>query len=363
MRFVLPAVLPAFALLAPATVYGQERAHAVVLIVTDGLRWQELFGGADSLLISRSMGGVQDTAGLRRQYWRQSAPERRRLLMPFFWDSIAPRGAVWGNLAAGSDARVTNGLRFSYPGYNEMLTGWADPQIDKNDFGPNPHVTVFEWLHGRPGFNGRVAAFATWGVFNAIFNRDRAKFPMHAGWEPPPGRRVGTPERTIDRLYRTTIRLWDDNAYDALMQTVLLDHVRARKPRVLFVGYGETDEFAHARRYDLTLRAARRVDEFIAELWRTMQAIPEYRGRTTFIVTTDHGRGDGDTWTDHGRDVLPADQIWIAMFGAGVPAVGEVRTAVAVTQAQIAATVAALLGENFPKAAPRAAPPLIPFPR
>ena len=29
--------------------------------------------------------------------------------------------------------RITNGLWFSYPGYNEMLTGAADPRIDSND--------------------------------------------------------------------------------------------------------------------------------------------------------------------------------------------------------------------------------------
>lgn len=351
------------AIAAPVAVRAQDRASSVVLIVTDGLRWQEVFGGADSANISVGLGGVQDTAGLRRRFWRPSAAERRRILMPFLWDSIATRGTVWGNYAAGSDAHATNRLKFSYPGYNEMLTGAPDARIDRNDFGPNPNVTVFEWLNGRPGFAGGVAAFATWGVFNEIFNRGRARFPMHAGWGPPPGRRAGSPERTLDRLYRTTVRLWDNNAYDAFMQTAMLEYVRAHKPRVLFVGYGETDEFAHMRRYDLTLQTARRADEFIAELWSTMQAMPEYRGRTTFLVTTDHGRGDGEMWTDHGKDVAGAEQIWIAMLGPGAPKLGEIAGGIPVTQSQLAATVAALLGEDYRKAVPRAAPPLVPVQR
>lgn len=349
--------------IAPRSLAAQERAHAVVLIVTDGLRWQELFGGADSALIDRRTGGVQDTTGVRREYWRSSAAERRRVLMPFVWDSVAARGTIWGNVAAGSDAHITNRFKFSYPGYNEMLTGSADPRIDRNDYGPNPNVTVFEWLSGRPAFRGRVAAFATWGVFNEIFNRDRSRLTMHAGWGPPPGRRPGSPERALDRLYRTTVRLWDNNAYDALMQTVLLDYVRASKPRVLFVGYGETDEFAHMRRYDLTLQTARRSDEFIGELWTAMQAMPEYRGRTTFIVTTDHGRGSGERWTDHGEDVAGAEQIWIAMLGPGAPRRGEVAAGNPVTQSQLAATVAALLGEDYRKAVPLAAPSLVPVQR
>lgn len=341
-------------LVGPNPAHAQGPAHAVVLIVTDGLRWQDLFTGADTALISRRMGGVGDTAGLRREFWRPDPKARRRIIFPFFWDSIARQGTVFGSPFVNSMAIVTNGKKFSYPGYNEMLTGRADPRIDKNDYGPNPNVTVFEWLAGKPAFKGRVSAFATWGAFNAIFNKDRAGHLVYAGWAPPAAGTIGTPDPTLDRLYRTTTRIWDDNALDALMQAAVINHVKAKKPRVLFVGYGETDEWAHSRKYDLTLRSARSVDGFIAELWHTMQAIPEYKGRTTFIITTDHGRGPGDKWTDHGEDVDGAERIWIAGFGPGFPAAGEV-SGTPVFQSQIAATLASLLGEDFIKFEPGAA--------
>ena len=346
------------AVVVPAEARAQAPAHAVVLIAIDGLRWQEFFTGADTALISRKMGGVADTAGLRKEFWRADPRARRRIIFPFLWDSIAAHGSIWGSPDAGSDARTTNGKKFSYPGYNEMLTGRADSRIDKNDYGPNPNLTVFEWLAAMPAFKGRVSAFATWGAFRDIFNVQRAGHPVFAGWEPPPTRTVGTNDPTLDRLYRTTTRLWGDNAFDALMQAALLDHVKVKKPRLLFVGYGETDEWAHDRRYDLTLRSAQSTDAYITELWQTMQAIPEYRGRTTFIILTDHGRGEGTKWTDHGEDVDGADQIWIAAMGAGIPATGEVRGS-RVTQAQIAATVASLLGEDFAKFEPRAARALL----
>ncbi|MFI5310397.1 MAG: alkaline phosphatase family protein [Gemmatimonadales bacterium] len=334
-------------------------AGAVVLIVLDGMRWQEVFGGADSALVGKALGGVNDTLALRKDFWRPTADARRSALFPFLWGTVAARGAIWGNFAAGSDAHVTNGFKFSYPGYNEMLVGVADKKIDKNAYGPNPNVTVFEWMRSRKGFAGRVAAFGTWETFADIFNGKQSSIFVHAGWEPPPGRLKGAPERTIDRLYRTTIRYWDDLAFDALMQPVVLDYVKLKKPRVLFVGYGETDEWAHERRYDLTLRSAHNADEFIAELWRTMQAMPEYRDRTTFIITTDHGRGSGAKWTDHGKDVDGAEQVWIAMLGPGTPKLGEVKGGAPVTQSQIAATIASLLGENYSKSEPRAAPPLV----
>ena len=135
------------AVVVPAELRAQAPAHAVVLIAIDGLRWQEFFTGADTTLISRTMGGVGDTAGLRKEFWRADPRARRRMVFPFLWDSIAVRGSIWGSPDAGSDARVTNGKKFSYPGYNEMLTGRADSRIDKNDYGPNPNVTI----HKYPG--------------------------------------------------------------------------------------------------------------------------------------------------------------------------------------------------------------------
>src|SRR5207245_1510040 len=131
-----------------------------------------------------------------------------------------------------------------------------------------------------------------------------------------------------------------------------------RKPRVLYVGLGETDEWGHGRRYDLYLDAARNADRFLAETWAWLQREPQYKGKTALLVTTDHGRGPTRVdWTDHGAGVPGAEFIWVAVLGPDTPAVGE-REDVEVTQSQVAATVAATVGEDFTAAAPKAAPPL-----
>jgi bisphosphoglycerate-independent phosphoglycerate mutase (AlkP superfamily) len=123
---------------------------------------------------------------------------------------------------------------------------------------------------------------------------------------------------------------------------------------LVFVGFGETDEWAHAGRYDLYLNAAHHVDGFVQRLWDTVQSMREYRGKTTFILTADHGRGSGpQSWKDHGEKVEGAEGDWIAIIGPDTPSVGE-RTAVPpLTESQIAATIAALLGEDFHCAFPR----------
>jgi len=336
------------------------KTHNVVLIVSDGLRWQEIFTGADPTLLNETNGGIWDKeADLRREFWRDDPVERRRALLPFLWNTVAVRGQIFGNQALGSVARVTNGLAFSYPGYNEMLTGHPDPRINSNEFGPNPNVSVLEWLNTLPDLHGTVSVFATWANFKDIFNVTRSHLPMQVGWDLPFQGKLSERQALMNRLYQTTTRMDDEDVYDAFLQVPLLDSFAKHQPQVLFVGYGETDNWAHAGRYDLVLHSAHLFDHFVAELWERLQALPAYRDRTTFIITTDHGRGSGPTeWKEHGVEQKGSENVWIAVMGPDTPPLGERRQVSEVHQAQIAATVAALLGKDFRQAVPAAAPPL-----
>ena len=353
---------------APLTLFDGVPAHAqsalrtrnVVLIVSDGLRWQEIFTGADPTLLNESHGGIwEKEQDLHREFWRDDPVERRRALFPFLWNTVAVRGQIFGNQAQGSVARVTNGLAFSYPGYNEMLTGHPDPKIDSNEFGPNPNVSVLEWLNTLPDLHGKVSVFATWAIFKDIFNVARSHLPLQVGWDLPYQGELSERQALLNRLYQTTTRLDNEDVYDAFQQVPLLDSFAKQQPQVLFVGYGETDNWAHAGRYDLVLHSAHLFDHFVGELWDRLQALPTYRDRTTFIITTDHGRGSGPTeWKEHGVEQKGSENIWIAVLGPDTPSLGERRHIDEVHQAQIAATVAALLGKDFRQAVPAAAPPI-----
>ena len=82
-------------------------------------------------------------------------------------------------------------------------------------------------------------------------------------------------------------------------------------------------------------------NKLIADLWNTVQAMPEYAGKTSLVLTVDHGRGrEGDGWKNHSTDIPGSDEIWMAVLGPDTPALG-VRTGTNVTQSQIAATVGA----------------------
>jgi hypothetical protein len=357
---VLSSVLLALLTGAPLHAESPLRTRNVVLIVSDGLRWQEIFTGADPTLLNETNGGIWDKeADLRREYWRDDPAERRRALFPFLWNTVAVRGQIFGNQALGSVARVTNGLAFSYPGYNEMLTGHPDAKIDSNEFGPNPNVSVLEWLNRLPDLHGKVGVFATWAIFKDILNVSRSHLPLQVGWDLPYHGELSERQALLNRLYQTTTRLEDEDVYDAFLQVPLLDSFAQQQPHVLFVGYGETDNWAHAGRYDLVLHSAHLFDHFVSELWERLQALPAYRDTTTFIITTDHGRGSGLVeWKEHGIEQKGSENIWIAVLGPDTAPLGERRRTAEVHQAQIAATVAALLGKDFRQAVPAAAPPI-----
>ncbi len=354
--------LLAFGFFAAVAVAAPERkTHHVVLVTIDGLRWQEVFRGADETLLTsdKNAGGVPESqlAALRAEFWADTPDARRARLMPFFWSTVVLRGVAFGNRDAGSPASVLNTAWVSYPGYNELLTGRPDPRITNNTPTPNPNVTVLEWLDARPAFAGRVAASAAWHTFAAILNVERSRFPVFVTPQHSPPGRVSPRLAELEQLMDDIPPLTPDEHFDAFAYRAAVETIDTRQPRVLLLALGEPDEWAHARRYDRYLQSIRRCDRFIQQLWEKLQALPEYRDSTTFMLTPDHGRGaTAQDWTGHGAKTPRSNETWLAALGPDTPAGGEGRDTPEVHQAQVAATIAALLGEDYRAAVPAAAP-------
>ena len=354
---------PALLALAPV-LHAQPKAQPArptaenVLVVTfDGFRWQELFGGYQAALNTKPDGGVSKPETLAARFDRPSPEARREALLPFLWTVVAKDGQIFGDPEHRSRVRVTNGLWFSYPGYNELLTGAADPRVDSNDKKPNPNVSVLEWLNGRPGFAGRVAAYGSWDVLPYIVPAERSGVHVN-GDGPALIEPASDRERLLNDVTDDLPHYWAGERFDAPTMQGALEYLRTRQPRVLYVMLGETDEWAHGRRYELYLDAAWRSDRFVRRLWELAQSLPAYRGKTALLLATDHGRGSAPAdWTDHGEKVPAAESIWMAVMGPDTPPLG-VRADTQATQSQLAATVAALLGQDFRTASPKAAPPL-----
>ncbi len=336
-------------LLSSATLFSQSGTddRNLFIITTDGFRWQELFTGADSVIL-RNPAYVQDTALMKQMYWDTTAELRRKKLMPFLWSTVSQQGQLYGNRNCGNKMDVSNMYKISYPGYNEMFTGYPDPIFIPNVPLPNRNKNIFELLNEQKEFSGQVAAFSSWNIFSAILNKKRSHLPVNSGYEPMTD--DGSLNNEIINETQENVLHKKNTRYDLLTYLGAREYIDEHHPRVVLISFGETDQFAHSGRYDLYLQQATEVDRMIAELWYAVQTSPFYKNKTSFIITTDHGRGKKPvSWYRHGILTSGSGQTWFAVMGPGIAPEGEIKTEGQAWQKQIAATMTSLLGISFPE--------------
>jgi hypothetical protein len=327
-----------------------QTTENIIIITTDGFRWQDVFRGMDTTIANNKKYNEGDSAYLYKQYWSNDLNERRNKLFPFLWSMVAARGQIYGNRDLGSKVDNANPYWFSYPGYNEIFTGYPDTAINSNSYPPNPHVTVLEYLNKQPKLKGRIAAFGAWDAFDRILNEQRAGIPVISAFDAIGGKRPTANEKMINKLAKDSYKPWHEaECLDVFTHHAAMEWLKTRKPKVLYISYGETDEWAHAGFYRSYLDAAHQVDAWIREIWEFVQSDPQYHNKTSLFITVDHGRGDlkKEEWTGHGSDVMDSHQIWFAVMGPQVAAKGECKTDLQFYQKQFAQTMAHLLGYHY----------------
>jgi hypothetical protein len=314
-------------------------ARNLMVVMSDGLRWQEVFRGADSAL----MAADPDKVRLFKQYYHPDTDERRKLLMPFLWSVMVREGAFWGNRDEGSRMSVSNRVHISYPGYSEMICGFTDDKrLHSNRRITNPNSNVLDWLQTQAGLRHRVVAVGSWVLFNWILHRKSADYPINAGFSPL------SDEAFINQKQAFCTKPWNNKVRpDTLTWQVAEYYLHRCRPRVLFLGFGETDEYAHDANYGAYLDVAHRFDSLLHCLWRILQQTPQYRHQTALMVSTDHGRGRRD-WAHHHRIIPGSDETWMALSFPEMAATGiQKNTGKTIRQEQLAATMAALLGYHY----------------
>jgi bisphosphoglycerate-independent phosphoglycerate mutase (AlkP superfamily) len=207
---------------------------------------------------------------------------------------------------------------------------------------------LLEFLHQQSKYKNKVAAFGAWEAFDRILNEERCGFPVVSAFDP--GATATAEQRLINSMLKDSYKPWHEGeCLDVFTHYGAMVHLKAKKPKVLYIAYGETDEWAHAGEYRSYLDAAHQVDAWIKQLWDFVQSDPAYRNKTAFFFTTDHGRGDAvkAEWTSHGNSITDASEIWFAAVGAGIPAKGEVKANQQFYQQQFAQTIAKILGYTY----------------
>ncbi len=341
---------------------AQSKIENVILITLDGARTQEVFGGLDlDILKDKTRRGKVEDTELYKKYWAATPEERRAKLMPFFWNTLMKEhGSIAGNRSLGSAVMTTNKMWFSYPGYSEILTGQAhDDVIKSNDKNRNPYPSVLEFLKRKLKLSKtQVALFGSWDVFNWIGEHEEGAITINAGHEPYD--LITTPEmRTLSQLQNEKLSPWDSVRFDYFTVKFAMEHLKKFQPRVMHIALGETDDWAHEGKYDRVVEVLRYNDQQLRDLWTYLQGTPKYKGKTSLLITVDHGRGNTiKDWTDHGEKVPAAQYIWMAFISPESSLRGEWKNTETIYQNQAAATLCRWLNLDYSENNPQAGKPI-----
>lgn len=327
------------------------KTEHVFIVTFDGYRWQELYRGADKRIIN-SKKHVRDIAATKAKYWAETPKERRQKLMPFFWDTLVKQATFIGNRDSGSIMKITNFALVSYPGYNEIFSGYGDPRVKTNHAPDNPNNTLFDLLQCNANYKDKCVAVASWDAFTRILNTKRSGAQVFCTYKCE-GSNI-TSNNTTYNTYSTTIPASNQySTYDTITYKFAKEYLHRNHPKVAFIGFDETDHFGHAGEYDAYLDAANLMDKYIQDLWHFIQSEPQYKDKTTLIITTDHGRGGKhlNMWRHHGWPIPMARAVWMVVIGPDTPALGEVngKGKKVYYQKQVGPTAAKLLGIEFYK--------------
>ena len=325
---------------------AQTRKTENLLIVGwDGVRWQEIFTGVDSAIMN-DRAYTKRSSEMRAQFWDNDINVRRKKLLPFFWGTLNQQGQLYGNRTLGNKVEVANRWHVTLPGFTETLIGFADSSVDGNHSVPEKNTNVLEFINNQPAYKGKVAVFATSKLYDNILNVKRSGLMINCDSEEVD--RPGTAFRLLNEEQRLSPQIFGERL-DLVTYFQAKEYLKEYAPRVMYINFSETDNYAHAGSYDWYISTLHGQERLIADLWNYIQSIPQYKDKTTLLISNDHGRGDKikSQWSSHGPYIQDSKDIFILAIGPDMPATGEVSSDQQLYQGQIAATLAKFLGLDY----------------
>jgi hypothetical protein len=135
---------------------------------------------------------------------------------------------------------------------------------------------------------------------------------------------------------------------DELSVYIARQLMRQVAPSLLWITLHDID-VAHAGAYSLYIDGIRRTDRLCAELWKAIEAEPEYAGNTTLYILPDFGRDSdedagGNGFQHHRTGDALSRTTWLLVAGAGVRE--NVVYDRAIESTDLVPTLGAMLGFN-----------------
>jgi hypothetical protein len=302
-----------------------ETENNVILITFDGVRWQDVYHEPSNPLVQ-----------LKR--------------------TVERKGFRLGDHRIGSRMFVANPFNISLPAYESIFAGAVQP-CDGNDCPRTSVETLQERLVRELHLpKSQVATIASWDkIAFAAEHLEGSTFvntgltPLDDGENDPELQKLNEEQSKEDL---------DECRMDRFTWAQGMRYLKVHRPRFLYISLDDTDAWAHGNHRDEYLQSLKNYDQWLQNLFAQLKAMGEYGRHTTVLITTDHGRGLGARWTDHGPDLPSSHSIWLMALSPKTRTGDAVRTSTDIyTHLDIRPTIEKILGLK-PEAGPTRGRPI-----
>jgi predicted AlkP superfamily pyrophosphatase or phosphodiesterase len=262
----------------PSQTSSTKPIKRVIYITLDGVRWQDVF------------------------------LDHNRL--PLFWAKYAKSAAIYGDPQSNITMEVAS-IPVSLPSYQSQMSGAVQP-CKNNECGRLQAETFPEKLVNKLGLKRKdVASISCWEVMDFAVERTPGTIFSNHGTRPmhDPDTMEDDPVMVALNKQQAAAYPGDDTRPDKYTFAQAMHYLEKYKPVFLWISLGDTDDAAHEAHLKAYHNALAFGDQAIDQLMQTLKRMKLDKD-TMVIITTDHGRGDGDKWSEHDEQYPEAKQTW-----------------------------------------------------
>lgn len=256
----------------------QNKIKRVLFITVDGVRWQDVF--LDHSRFSK------------------------------LWTKYASSARIYGAPHSNYTMQVAS-IAISLPSYQSMTSGSVQP-CPQNDCGRITVPTFPELLVKQLGFKPKdVATISSWRTLQHAVESEEGVTFINAGTTPMTDPNTHHPDKIMSAINKVQEPHypWMDTRQDKYTLSQALHYLEKYQPRFLWVYLGDADDFAHEDNLPAYNEALAVADDAIDQLMQLLQKL-NLAEETMVILTTDHGRGNGPDWIEHGEEYPESTPTW-----------------------------------------------------
>lgn len=267
--------------------------------------------------------------------------------LPYFWSKLADEGVVFGKKEVGSQMTVSNTANISLPGYMSIMAGATTPCVTNHCARTSDETLGERLVRELKLKREQVASISSWKKIPLAFESREGTTFTNGGFDAlNDGAEDDAELEAINAAQVSDIPTWQENRFDKYTYAHAMRYLKRHRPRFLYISINDTDDWAHNGDYPRYLESMRVYDGWLREIVETLESMGGYGKETTILLSTDHGRGDGENWKHHSSTLPESRDIFLYARGPRTATTGIVQGGPAYSHSDIRPTIEALFGLN-----------------